>query len=80
MKSKKKILIVDDSLTILKAVKSLIDESYVYEPFYASTFEQARQLIEEHQFFVAILDLELPDAAHGEVVDYAITHKIHSIV
>jgi len=37
-------------------------------------------LIEEHQFFVAILDLELPDAASGEVVDYAIEHNIHSIV
>jgi len=80
MKFKKKILIVDDSPTILNAVQSLIDESYVYAPFYASTFAQARQLIEEHQFFVAILDLELPDAVSGEVVDYAITHKIHSIV
>jgi CheY-like chemotaxis protein len=80
MKFKKKILIVDDSPTILNAVKSLIDESYVYTPFYASTFEQTRQLIEEHQFFVAILDLELPDAASGEIVDYAISHKIHSIV
>ncbi|MCX6074061.1 MAG: EAL domain-containing protein [Campylobacterales bacterium] len=80
MKFKNKILIVDDSPAILNAVKSLIDESYVYEPFYASTFEETRQLIEEHHFFVALLALELPDTAPGEVVDYAISHKIHSIV
>lgn len=77
---KKKLLIVDDSATILKAARNLIGDEYVFEPYYASTFAEAKKLIDEEKFFVAILDLELPDARSGEVVDYAIAHHIHTIV
>lgn len=80
MKHKKKILIVDDSQTIIRAIKSLITEAYTYEPFYASSFNEAKELIAHEDFFVAILDLELPDSAAGEVVDYALAHNIHAIV
>lgn len=77
---KKKLLIVDDSATILKAAQSLIDDSFLFETVYASTFAEARQKILEDKFFAAILDLELPDARSGEVVDFAIAHRIHAIV
>lgn len=77
---KKKILIVDDSQTIIKSIQSLITDSYPYVPYYATTFMEAKELIAQEDFFVAILDLELPDAISGEVVDYAISHNIHSII
>lgn len=77
---KKKILIVDDSPTIIQIIKNFIGDLYPYTPYYASTFLEAKQLIEQEEFYVAILDLELPDAATGAVVDYAITHNILAIV
>ncbi len=80
MNKKRKILIVDDSATIIKAIQSFITEDFLYEPFYASSFSDAETLIKQHNFFTAILDLELPDAVSGEMVDYAIAHKINPIV
>lgn len=77
---KKKLLIVDDSTTILKAAQSLIGDTFMYETVFASTYAEARQKILEDKFFAAILDLELPDAKSGEVVDFAIAHHIHTIV
>lgn len=77
---KKKLLIVDDSATILKAAQSLMNDTYPFEPYYASSFAEAKQLIGNEKFFAAILDLELPDARSGEVVDFAVAHEIHPIV
>ncbi|MBV5320420.1 MAG: EAL domain-containing protein [Sulfuricurvum sp.] len=80
VRNKRKILIVDDSVTILKAIESLITDTFVYAPYFASSFEEAKVLIEKHKFFTAILDLELPDSLTGEIVDYAIVHQIRPIV
>lgn len=80
VRNKRKILIVDDSVTILKAIKGLISDSFVYEPYFAVSFEEAKSLIQEHKFFTAILDLELPDSTSGEIVDYAIVNQIRPIV
>ena len=47
------------------------------------SFDEAKSLITKHgadAYFVAVVDLNLPDAANGEVVDYTIKQKIPTIV
>ncbi|WP_051677208.1 diguanylate cyclase [Maridesulfovibrio frigidus] len=77
-----KVLIVEDSMTfagILKrCIKSSLDvESLVFVD-YASTEEYLNN--NECEFFAALLDINLPDAPNGEVVDLVVGKKIPSIV
>lgn len=48
----------------------------------ADTLAQTRSILEQpgQEFFAALLDLNLPDAPDGEVVDLAISHKLPVIV
>ena len=49
----------------------------------ATTFAETKTLIEANgadHYFVAVVDLNLPDAPDGEVVDYTIKQKIPTIV
>ncbi len=48
----------------------------------AATLEQTKALLAERpeRFFIAVLDLNLPDAADGEVVDYVSQFDIPIIV
>ena len=50
----KKVLVVDDEPDILGALEELLDMS---ELVTASTFEQAKQLLESQDFHIAILDI-----------------------
>ncbi len=77
-----KVLIVEDSLTfagILKrCIKSSLDvESLVFDD-YASTEEYLKN--NDCEFFAALLDINLPDASNGEIVDLVVANKIPSIV
>ncbi|MCP3954726.1 MAG: hypothetical protein GY697_21270 [Desulfobacterales bacterium] len=55
-----------------------IKKQLTLECVVASTFAQARKVVEDRQvaFSVAILDLVLPDAPRGEIVDYIVSKKI----
>ncbi|NDY43442.1 diguanylate cyclase, partial [Dissulfurirhabdus thermomarina] len=76
-----RVLVVDDSRTIRRAIERKIESALGFEVASAKTFAEARELIESGgRFFVAILDLNLPDAPDGEVVDYVLARKIPVIV
>jgi len=77
---KEKILLVDDSKTIIKTLQDELANNNLFEVFITTNFKDAKQLIDEEEFFVAILDLELPDSSRGEVVDYALKFNIPSII
>jgi len=77
---KEKILLVDDSKTIIKTLQDELANNNLFEVFITTNFKDAKQLIDEKEFFVAILDLELPDSSRGEVVDYALKFNIPSII
>jgi len=53
-----------------------------YEVVLATTFAEARLKCSEHEgeFFAAIVDLNLPDAPDGEVVDFTLEQKLPTIV
>ena len=78
----KKVLIVDDSSTILTLIKSEIKLHTNIEAYYASDYKQSMRLIREHkgEFHAALLDLNLPDAPNGEIVKLANANKIPAVI
>lgn len=78
----KKILVVEDSEMVMKVLRHLLQARPSYQPLYASSLEQVKQLCDEHSdgFFAALTDLSLPDAPDGEVVDFILSKKIPTIV
>lgn len=79
----KKILIVEDSEMVMKIMRHLVQgSSLTYEAVYATTLAQTISLYELHpnDFFAALVDLSLPDAPDGEVVDFILSKKIPTIV
>ncbi|WP_419783712.1 diguanylate cyclase [Maridesulfovibrio sp.] len=77
-----KVLIVEDSITFAGILKRSIQAKLNVEielcRDYASTVECLKNRKDE--FFVALLDIVLPDAPDGEVVDLVVSHDIPSIV
>lgn len=79
----KKILIVEDSEMVMKIMRHLVQSSSLaYEAVYATTMAQVCALYEQQptDFFAALVDLNLPDAPNGEVVDFTLSKKIPTIV
>ena len=76
------ILIVEDSRTYAELLHRQINRQLDFEVLRAADLATARQLIEAHKerIFVAILDLNLPDAPDGEVVDLVLENGISAIV
>jgi diguanylate cyclase (GGDEF)-like protein len=79
-----KVLIVEDSKVFARILIRKIEDELFFDTCWASNFEEARYLLDENPddntFFVALLDLHLPDAADGRIVDYVISKGIPSIV
>lgn len=78
----KKVLVVDDSQTILSMLKVELEKYSNIESFYASSYKEAAHLLREHkgEFHVALLDIGLPDALDGEIIGLANSHHIPSVV
>lgn len=79
----KKILIVEDSDMVMKVLRHLVQSvSPGYEAIYATSLTQAIAIYDQHpqDFFAALVDLNLPDAPNGEVVDFMLSKKIPTIV
>lgn len=78
----KKVLIVEDSEMVTKVLRHLVGQYPHYQAVFASSMEQAKSLIDQDAegIFAALVDLNLPDAPDGEIVDYALSKKIPTIV
>jgi len=76
----KKILIVEDSLPILKLHSYLVSKAG-FEPVTAVTFAEVQALESQlEEFFCAIIDYSLPDAPTGEAISYLLDRKVPGIV
>ncbi len=77
-----KVLIVEDSITfagILKrSILAKLDVEIMLFSDYASAAEYLKNTTDD--FFVALLDIVLPDAPNGEVIDLVVSYNIPSIV
>ena len=78
----KSVLVVEDSSIVMKVLRHVLARSTKIHPVYAESFAEARRLVEsgEHNFFAALIDLSLPDAPNGEVVDYTLGLNIPTVV
>lgn len=78
----RQLLLVEDTRFFSNLVKKNIEQSLNIEVICAERMDEAQAILEsgEHDFFLALLDLNLPDANDGEVVDLALSHDIPSIV
>jgi len=78
---KEKILLVEDNKALSKLIGKKIASNTDFEVDIAHSFKEAESFIgQRNKYFMALLDLNLPDAPDGEVVDYILSQKIPSIV
>ncbi|MEA3522818.1 MAG: diguanylate cyclase [Campylobacterota bacterium] len=76
----KNVLIVDDSKFIRSIVKEEISRVIDANIIMASSYKETKQILQENFFHVAVLDLHLPDADNGEIVDLVVQNGIASVV
>ncbi len=67
---------------VAKILLHIARQELEFEVVLATTFAEAKARYVEYgdQFFAAIVDLNLPDATNGEVVDFTLTQKLPTIV
>ena len=78
----KRILVVEDSITHAYMLKRKITQHLPVTVTVAGTFAEAKKIVENDtgDIFLAVLDLNLPDASGDKVVDYILSKKITTIV
>lgn len=78
----KKILVVEDSPMVTKVIKHVLGASEVLQPIYAESLAAAEAIVDREggDLFAALVDLHLPDAPGGEVVDYMLTKNVPTVV
>lgn len=80
--SSPRILIVEDSPTTARELRRTLEEEHGFTVVTATSLADARSVLDQHgaNFFLAVLDLVLPDAAEGEVVAAVRAHDIPVVV
>jgi diguanylate cyclase (GGDEF)-like protein len=78
----KRILIVDDSATVGTVVKNAVKSVVDVPVDLARSFAACKKLLDGFpgQYQIAVVDLNLPDAADGEAVDLTLSYGIATIV
>ncbi len=74
------VLVVDDSKMFAQVVVQNLAQVVAARIFTAGSLAETAALVDEHEFDVAMLDLNLPDAPSGEVVDLVLARGVPVIV
>lgn len=75
-----KILIVEDNKALAKIIAKKLSSALKMEVDVAYSMHEAKLFIARYNYFLALLDINLPDAPDGEIVDYAAKKGLHTIV
>jgi diguanylate cyclase (GGDEF)-like protein len=75
-----RILIVEDNKTLAKLISKKLELALDFTVDVAYTMQEAKLFIKRYKYFITLLDLNLPDAPDGEIVDYALSKENHVIV
>jgi len=75
-----RILVVEDNKTLAKLIAKKISDALNFEVDTAYSLHEAKLFLRMHKYFVTLLDINLPDAPNGEVVDYVLSHDNQAIV
>lgn len=76
----KRILIVEDNKTLAKLIAKKIAQSLDYEVDIAYQLSEAKLFMKRYSYFVTLLDINLPDAPNGEIVEYSLSKDNKVIV
>ncbi len=68
-----RILIVEDDQTLADLIIKKLQQELNVEVDVAYKLSEAKLFLKKYDYFITLLDLNLPDAPNGEVVDYAIS-------
>jgi diguanylate cyclase (GGDEF)-like protein len=68
----KRILVVEDNKTLSKLIAKKLGLALEMEIDVAYTMAEAKLFIKRYNYFITLLDINLPDAPNGEIVDYSI--------
>jgi diguanylate cyclase (GGDEF)-like protein len=77
-----KVLIIEDSKTSMKVMQALINEAKL-KPVCACSLIEAKHIFSSsapEEFLCAVVDYNLPDAQHGEAIDFTIESFLPTIV
>lgn len=77
---KQRILVVEDNKSLAKLISKKLAFALEMEIDTAYSLAEAKLFLNRYSYFVTILDVNLPDAPNGEVIDYAISKKNHVLV
>lgn len=82
MMIERKILVVEDSPVVLKVLQHLLSQSSAFTPVLCACYQEAEAKLKsaEEEYFAAVVDLNLPDAENGEVVDLVLSYQVACIV
>jgi diguanylate cyclase (GGDEF)-like protein len=75
-----RIVVVEDNKTLAKLIAKKLSAELDFEVDVAYSMSEAKLFFKRYKYFLTILDLNLPDAPDGEIVDYAIEHKNRVII
>ncbi|MBU0673389.1 MAG: diguanylate cyclase [Proteobacteria bacterium] len=72
-----KILVVEDSRLFSSIIKKQIETETGFEVTVAETLAEAETILRgDTNYFMSLLDLNLPDAPRGEIVDLVLSHHV----
>jgi len=78
---KERILIIEDNKALSKIIAKKMKKNLDFDIVQAYTFAEAEDIINENDdFFIALCDLNLPDAPNGEIVDFVLSKGLPVIV
>lgn len=77
-----KVLVVEDSQVFAKILKRSIETDTPYKTVIANSMKEAEEKLQDHakEIFASVLDLNLPDAPTGAIVDLVLSNKIPVVV
>ncbi|MFP4161582.1 MAG: diguanylate cyclase [Ectothiorhodospira sp.] len=77
-----RLLIVEDSRAVARFLAERVETLSGIEPVLAGSLAEAEDRLagKEGDFFLAVLDLNLPDAPNGEVVERVLAHGLPALV
>ena len=76
-----KILVVEDSQIVRKILNKLVEDNPHFHSVLCSDYAEAKQKLDSgEEFLAAIVDLNLPDAPRGEIVELMLSHDVPTAV
>jgi two-component system, cell cycle response regulator len=76
----KKIIIIDNSKLIISMFQSILASDLGIEVVVSNSLEESKEKLKNHNFFMAVTNLNLPDASRAENLNLLASHNIPTII